>query len=198
MKMVGDKAKILYLVIFIVFISGFGVFWLDYIGLFDINNYLQGFRKEPESVLNTAGDEPTLVEREEFEKEKLKLQERIEDLDKREASIVEKEKNISSEREKLQEIRTGLVLERRKLEMQKSQYSGYQKNVKKLADKINSMPPKDAVAIMTGWEDPLIIDVLRQMDSEAEKAGKASITSYLLTQMPKDKASRIMYLMTQL
>lgn len=198
MRFVSDKAKIFYLIIFIFFISGFGLFWMDYIGLIDLNEYTRHFREEPASVLNTTGDEPTLVEREEFEKEKLRLQERIEDLDRREAMISEKEKDIVAEREKMQEIRKGLELERRKLEMQQKQYSGYQKNVKKLADKINSMPPKDAVGIMVGWEDTLIIDVLRQMDSEAEKAGKASITSYLLTQMPKDKASRIMYLMTQL
>lgn len=198
MRMVSDKAKILYLIIFIIFISGFGMFWMDYIGLIDMSSYLGGMKGEPESVLNTEGDEPSLVEREEFEKEKEQLQERIEDLDRREALIVEKEKNITAEREKLQEIRKGLELERKKLDLQQKMYSGYAKNVKKLSDKINSMPPEKAVEIMIGWEDPLIIDVLRKMDSEAEKAGKASITSYLLTLMPKDKASRIMYLMTQL
>ena len=60
------------------------------------------------------------------------------------------------------------------------------------------MPPDESVKIMVNWEDPLIIDVLRQMDSDAEAAGRTSITSYLITLMPKEKASRIMYLMTQL
>jgi flagellar protein FlbB len=60
------------------------------------------------------------------------------------------------------------------------------------------MPPDESVKIMINWEDPLIIDVLRQMDRDAEELGRQSITSYLITLMPKEKASRIMYLMTQL
>ena len=64
--------------------------------------------------------------------------------------------------------------------------------------KEKKMPPNDSVKIMVNWEEPLIIDVLRQMDADAEAAGRVSITSYLITLMPKEKASRIMYLMTQL
>ena len=80
----------------------------------------------------------------------------------------------------------------------KKKYSGYKKNVKQLATKIKNMPPEDSVKIIVNWEEPLIIDVLRQMDQDAEDAGQVSITSYLITLMPKKKASRIMYLMTQL
>ncbi|HPB81225.1 MAG TPA: hypothetical protein PK200_04210 [Spirochaetota bacterium] len=55
-----------------------------------------------------------------------------------------------------------------------------------------------AAEIMVKWEDSLIIDVLRQIDSNAEEAGRSSITSYLISLMPGNKASRIMYLMTQI
>ena len=48
------------------------------------------------------------------------------------------------------------------------------------------------------WEDPLIIDVLRQIDDDARREGRTSVTSYLISLMPKEKASHIMYLMTQL
>jgi len=198
MKNISEKAKVLYIMIFILFISGFGVFWLDYIGLLDLNKYFSEFKGQPELVTEAAGDEPSLVEREEFEKEKQKLLERIEELDKREALISEKEKDMDAEKEKIEEIRKGLDLEKKKLVIEKKQYSGYMKNVKKLADKISNMPPEESVQIMIKWEDPLIIDVLRQMDSAAEAAGKSSITAYLITLMPKEKASRIMYLMTQL
>jgi flagellar protein FlbB len=67
-----------------------------------------------------------------------------------------------------------------------------------LAQKIESMRPEEAVEIMIKWEEPLIIDVLRQIDANAEEAGRTSITSYLISLMPREKASRIMYLMTQL
>jgi flagellar protein FlbB len=198
MKSVSDKAKTIYLIILIIFISGFGLLWMDYIGFLDINKYVEKFKGEPASVLEQAGDEPSLIEREEFEKEKQKLEERIEDLDKREAMIVDAEKSLQHEKEKIQEITKGLELEKKKFEKNRKQYAGYLKNVEVLADKIGNMPPEESVQIMVNWEDPLIIDVLRQMDANATAAGTATITTYLITLVPKEKASRIMYLMTQL
>ncbi len=195
---ISNKAKTIYLVILILFISAAGLFWMDFIGLVDIQSRINRFKGTPESVVNAKDDEPSLVEREEFEKEKQKLQERIEEIDKREAKIVEKEKNIDSESDKIDEIKKGIDLEKKKLSDDKLKYSGYQKNIKKLSEKISNMPPDESVKIMINWEDPLIIDVLRQMDRDAEELGRQSITSYLITLMPKDKASRIMYLMTQL
>jgi len=201
MKHISNKAKILYLLILIVFITGFGLFWMDYIGLIDVYSYVQGLRGQPELVTEARDDEPSLMEREEFEKEKQKLAERIEDLDKREALIAEREKDQQAQREKFDEMRKGLDLEKKKFDQERTMYSGYKKNVLVLANKIVNMPPESSVNIMLNWEDPLIIDVLRQIDADAQEAGRVSITPYLLQIMSEkraDRASRIMYLMTQI
>lgn len=203
MPRISDRTKVIYLIILFLFIFTSGLFWLDYIGLFDLNKFTrQFFGQEAPSVMDAAGDEPTLVEREEFEKEKQRLLERVEDLDKREAQIVETEKSLSADREKLEDIKKGLDLEKKKLENEKKKYSGYERNVKDLAQKIRSMPPAEAIEIIVRWEEPLIIDVFRQIDAEAAAAGRMSITSYLIQliseKISKEKASRIMYLMTQL
>lgn len=199
MKISSEKAKILYLIILIFFIVIVGVFWLDYIGLLNINKIVRSYtQSEPASVLDAADDEPSLIEREEFEKQKEKVRERIEDLDKREAKIEQIEKELDKEKEKLQEVRKGLELEKVKIENEKKMYSGYKKNVVDLAKKITSIRPEEAKDIILNWEDALIIDVLRQIDADAAEAGKMSITSYLISLMPRDRASRIMYLMTQL
>ncbi|MCP4132308.1 MAG: hypothetical protein GY754_15155 [bacterium] len=198
MANLSDRSKIIYLFILILFLAGFGLFWMDYIGLVDIQSRINKFQSEPELVVDAADDEPSLIEREEFEKERQKLQERVEELDKRELLVAEAEKNLESSQEKLEEVENGLKLEKKKFEDEKKKYSGYIKNVKDLANKIANMPPEESVKILEKWEDPLIIDVLRQMDAEAANAGKVSITSYLMTLMAKEKASRIMYLMTQL
>jgi len=194
---VSDKSKALYLVILIFFLIGVGVFWLDNIGLINLSSRFSSLKGE-ELSLDAAGDEPSLIEKEEFGKEKEKLLERIEDLDKREALLAEKEKEIGSEKDKLEQIRKGLELEQKKLENDRKKDSGYRKNVMVLANKMSNMPPEDSVKIMSNWDDPLIIDVLRQMDADSENAGRQSITAYLMTLFPKEKASRIMYLMTQL
>lgn len=198
MRRVSEKSKMLYLLLLIFFLSAIGIFWLDYIGLLDISNYARKFRSGPDSVMEISGDVPSLVQREEFLKEKERLAERIEDLDKREALLAEREGDLNAEKSRLAEIKKGLELERKKLEDDKKKYSGYRKNVEVLADKMGNMPPDESVKIMEKWEDPLIIDVLRQMDADALTQGRASITAYLITLFQKEKASRILYLMTQL
>jgi len=198
MRGVSERSKIIYLTVLIIFLSGIGLFWLDYIGVVNMGKMVTNIKGEEEFVTEASGDDPSLIEKEEFQKEKDKLLERIENLDKREALIAEREKEIDSEKKKIEDIRKGLELEKKKFDDQKKQYSGYKKNVEVLADKMANMPPEDSVKIMEKWEDPLIIDVLRQMDENARVLGQASITSYLITLLPKDKASRIMYLMTQI
>jgi flagellar protein FlbB len=199
MRKVSDRAKLIYLAILAIFLVVAGLFWLDYIGLIDMARVTGGiFGREAPLVTGAADDEPSLVEREEFEKEKQKLMERIEDLDKREAQIVEAEKAVASEKEKIESMKKGIDLEKKKLENEKKKYAGYEKNVKDLASKIRSIRPEQAVEIMVKWEEPLIIDVLRQIDADAVAAGRTSISSYLISLMPREKASRIMYLMTQI
>lgn len=198
MAVISEKSKILYLLALILFVSAFGIFWLDYIGLINLDAYVNRFRKTAPLVTQAGGDEPSLVAREEFEKEKQSLLERAEDLDKREAMLAEKEQELTAEQEKLEEMKKGIDLEQKKFTDERSEYAGYTKNVKVLAEKVAAMPPNDSVQIMVNWEDPLIIDVLRQMDADAEAEGTMSMTSYLITLMPREKASRIMYLMTQI
>ncbi len=199
MKLVSDTTKVIYITIMILFIIIVGLFWLDYIGLINIGKFYNKYIvKEAPSVVDAADDEPSLIEREEFEKEKDKLLQRIEDLDKREAKIVEAEKIIAKEKEKLEQLQKGLDQEKKAFELEKKKYSGYKKNVLDLTKKIESIPPQDAVDIMVQWEETLIIDVLRQIDQNAAREGRMSISTYLLSLMPKEKASRVMYLMTQL
>ena len=199
MRKISDKAKVLYLGVLILFLAAVGMFWLDYIGLVDMEKIISRvYRQEAPLVLTAGDDEPSLVAKEEFEKEKDKLRERVEDLDKREALIAENEKKLEKEREKIDDMRKGLELEKKRLDDEKKKYSGYQRNVKDLAQKLSNIRPEDAVEIMVKWEEPLIVDVLRQIDADAQEAGKVSISSYLISLMPKDKAGRILYLMTQL
>lgn len=199
MRGVSDKSKIIFLMLLIFFLLGIGAFWMDYIGIINMSRYLGMFRGEPGLSMNASDDEPSLIEKEEFEKEKEKLLERIEELDKREALLAEREKTVDGDREKLEQVKSGLQIEQKKLENERNRDAGYRKNVMVLANKLANMPPEKSVAIMVNWDEPLIIDVLRQMDADSEAEGKMSITAYLLTLFPnKEQASRIMYLMTQI
>ncbi len=196
---VSDKSKLVYLILLIIFIFGLGFFWLDYIGMVDLEQaYRNVVKKESESVLYVSDDEPSLIDKEEFEKQKALIRERKEKLDELEVRLLEEQKELESTREKLEEIKRGLDLEKKQQKDEKKKIGDYKRNVKDLANKITNMPPEESIGIMVKWDDPLIIDVLRQMDANASEAGTASITSYLLSLMPKDKAGQITYLMTQI
>lgn len=195
---VSEKSKIFYLIILILFSIAGGIFMMDYIDLIDVSKFYSNLKgSEPEMSIYADDDEPSLIALEEFEKQKEQLQQRIEELDKRQAILEEQEKELSSELEKIDEMRNGIELEKKKLVTEKNKDSGYNLNVMDLANKIVSMPPESSVEIMVKWDDPLIIDVIRQMDKNAADAGTQSITSYLLSLMPKERASRIMDLMTR-
>jgi hypothetical protein len=196
---ISQRSKIIYLIVFIVFLAGVGLYWLDYIGMVSVDKMTKHFFKhDAQSVLYASDDEPSLLAKEEFEKAKEMLADRTEELDQKDAQLAEQDKSLKNEKEKLEELRRGLELERKRFEEEKNRYKDYQKNVVDIAGKIENMPPKDSVAIMMKWEDTLLIDVLRQMDQNATNAGKKSITSYLISLMPKDRASRVTYLMTQI
>ena len=197
MARISNKSKVLYLIVLILFVSVFGIFWLDFIGLLNLQTHMSKYKKPESFVVDANDDSPTLVAREEFRKEQQRLLERIQELDKREMKISEDEKLLMAELEKIEEMRRGLDVEKRKLENEKNKHAGYKENVSKLAEKLFNMPPKDSVDIMVNLEDALLIDILRQMDVDAARRGSGSITPYLMTLMPKEKASRIMYLMTQ-
>ena len=196
---VSNRSKITFLVILIVFLCGISIAWLDSIGFFNFGSKFRSIVQSDELSLYASGDELSLIEKEEFGKEKSKLFERIEELNKRETLLAEREKELNDEKDKLEQIKKGLELERKKFEDEVKKEAGYRKNVIVLANKMSNMPPQESVRIIANWEETLIIDVLRQMDATSEAEGRMSITPYLLTLSPlKEKASRIMYLMTQL
>ena len=74
--------------------------------------------------------------------------------------------------------------------------SQYQLVLSDLANKINSMPPQNSVALLNqlaaNGSDDLVIDVLLEMDSIAAAEGRNSTTSYLLSLMDATVAARIL------
>ena len=63
--------------------------------------------------------------------------------------------------------------------------------MKDLAEKVRNMPPVKAQEMMQSWRDFDIIDVMRQMDKDAEVEGTSSIVPYLLTLFQPDRRAEI-------
>lgn len=64
--------------------------------------------------------------------------------------------------------------------------------VKRVAEQLMNMPPKDAVPRLEAQtDDLLVIDILQAMDAVAAEQGKRSIVSYLLSLMKSERAATI-------
>jgi hypothetical protein len=137
-----------------------------------------------------------LLEKEDLENMRESFDERAHDLTVREENISEKESDIQTREAALAE-------ERERIEAAWAQYEASQQDdmkaqaiVTDLATKLGNMPPEDSLAILeehaANGEDQLVIDVLLEMDRQADAAGRQSLTPYLISLMPPDMAARIL------
>jgi flagellar protein FlbB len=88
-------------------------------------------------------------------------------------------------------MRRALKAEKEKFVAAQKEWEDRQKKVKDLAEKVRNMPPQKAQEMMQNWRDFDIIDVMRQMDKDAEVEGNASIVPYLLTLFQPDRRAEI-------
>jgi flagellar protein FlbB len=58
------------------------------------------------------------------------------------------------------------------------------------------MRPDDAVEILAGYDDQLLIDTLRVTEELAQQAGEVSLVSVWLSRLPAERASDIQRKMT--
>lgn len=186
----NQRRFVFFLVLLIAVFSG-GIFYaLDATGIVraaDIFPFLA-----PKNPLRIDDkDYPTEVEKVEFQKWEQKLIEREELLARRETELKSKEDGSEEAKRELEEMRRALRAEKEKFAAAQKEWEDRQKKVKDLAEKVRNMPPQKAQEMMQNWRDFDIIDVMRQMDRDAETEGTASIVPYLLTLFQPDRRAEI-------
>lgn len=186
----NQKRFILFLLLLVVIFSG-GIFYaLDATGIVRAADILPFLA--PKNPLRIEDkDYPTEVEKVEFQKWEQKLIEREEALAKREGELKNKETGSDDAKRELEEMRKALKAEKEKFTAAQKEWEDRQKKVKDLAEKVRNMPPVKAQEMMQSWRDFDIIDVMRQMDKDAETEGNASIVPYLLTLFQPDRRAEI-------
>lgn len=186
----NQKRFILFLLLLIVVFSG-GIFYaLDSTGVVRASDILPFLA--PKNPLRIEDkDYPTEVEKVEFQKWEQKLIEREEALARRETEIKSKETGSEDQKREIEETRRALKAEKEKFITAQKEWEDRQKKVKDLAEKVRNMPPQKAQEMMLNWRDFDIIDVMRQMDKDAELEGNPSIVPYLLTLFQPDRRAEI-------
>lgn len=186
----NQRRFVLFLLLLIVVFSA-GIFYaLDSTGIVratDIFPFLA-----PKNPLRIEDkDYPTEVEKVEFQKWEQKLLEREEILARRESELQNQETGSEEAKREIDEMRKALRAEKEKFIVMQKEWDDRQKKVKDLAEKVRNMPPQKAQEMMQSWRDFDIIDVMRQMDKDAETEGTASIVPYLLTLFQPDRRAEI-------
>lgn len=186
----NQKRFVFFLLLLVIIFSG-GIFYaLDATGIIRAADVLP-FLAPKNPLRIDDKDYPTEVEKVEFQKWEQKLIEREEMLAKREGEIKSKETGSEDQKRELDEMRRALKAEKEKFVAAQKEWEDRQKKVKDLADKVRNMPPQKAQEMMQNWRDFDIIDVMRQMDKDAEVEGTASIVPYLLTLFQPDRRAEI-------
>jgi len=193
--------KILFLLLFILALILGGTYWFDYLGLLDYKKVVGPFSKYFPAFMQkgeVTKEDHFLLEKELLKKKEnileaknKELELKVDDLKKKELELKEKENRLVEEKERLEE-------EKKLLSEKLNEYDNYKENIKTQAKYFTNMPPKEAVERFSKLGDLLAIDILRQIDKNAEEEGKISMVPYYLSLMDPERAATIQRKMTKI
>lgn len=163
----------------------------DTLGIIDYRSFVYENIPFARQLLEQKLEDPKLIEKESLLRYKEELDYLKQSLDSREKQILEKEKEIMAKEAELQQRMTSIEELQRSLEQQQRIFRNYDEKITKIATYINSLPPEDAARILENMEDNTIVDVLLKIDEIAQREGTISISSFLLSKLPPDRAARI-------
>ena len=194
MKAIG---KSIVLIMLIIIMALGGLLWFDFLGVVHMKSVFSPLYrilgKEPHTSVTATSTNPVVadLDQDRINKQREAIDLRVEELDKRESEIAQKEKlneQIASElsnREKSQEEREKTFNQTLK------QYDDKNVNIEQIAANLNGMRPEAAVNILVAMDDQTVIDVLRKVEEIAARNGTSSMGSYWLSLMPAERAAEI-------
>lgn len=183
-----------YVILLLILTILFGLFLLFYVlnfvGIINAQVPLPFF-KDSNPVVVDDKNFPTEVEKERFQKWQERLSEQEEAVTLRQAEVETQLKEIEQKMSEIERTKQGLLLEKQRLQMLTNDQLDRNQKISDMAAKVTSMKPEAAVAMMVNWPDFDIIDVLREIDRQADDEGTQSLSPYLLTLFAADRRAEI-------
>ncbi len=192
--------KILFLILLIIVIILGGVYWFDHLGIIDYKKVVGPFGKYLPAFLQrgeVSAEDPKLLETEFLRKREEVLNARASEMEQQKDALQQKELQLKESEAKLAEEAKSLEEEKKVLIEKQREYDNYRDNIKRQAEYFTSMPPEAAVERLSKLDDLLIIDILRQIDRNAEETGSLSVVPYYLSLMAPEKAATVQRKMTK-
>jgi len=168
-----------------------GILILDTLGIIDYKGFLYDNIPPVKAYFEQKMEDPTLLEKESLLRYKEELDYMKNDLTRRLNEMQKKEEELRAKELELQQKLAEVEEVKANLEKQQKIFQDYNAKITKLANYIRSLPPDDAAKILENMKDDMIVDILIKIDQISEREGTLSISSFLLSKLPPDRAARI-------
>lgn len=192
MRVVHPGVRIFVLMLLLILLTLGGIVWFDYLGIVNAKTVLApvygllGARR-PSAPIDT--EDPNLLARERLAKEADALALRHEEQDRRDSELSRRDTELTQRAEDLKDREQAVEAREKAFNEQVKAFENRRVNLVQNSRYLTSMPPKNAVDILTKMEDQDVIDIFRITEQEAARAGEDSPVAFWLSQMPADRAA---------
>ena len=195
----GPGPRVFALTLLVILLVAGGTVWFDYLGLIDARGILAPALR---LVGIEAADEvpepedPERLDRARLEKREAALNELADELDQRRQELAQLEENLEQRRQELDAREQELQEQENSLNQRVQQFENRRARLVQNVQTLTSMRPEDAVEILAGYDDQLLIDTLRVTEELAQEAGELSLVPVWLAELPPERAAAIQRKMT--
>ena len=195
----GPGPRIFVLTLLVVLLLAGGTVWFDYLGIIDATRLLS-------PVLRLVGieaaeevpepEDAALLSRARLEKRETAVAQLADELDQRRDELDALEQELEARRQELDAREQELAEQENSLNQRVQQFENRRAMLVQNVQTLTSMRPEDAVDILAGYDDQLLIDTLRVTEELAQEAGELSLVPVWLAELPPDRAATIQRKMT--
>ena len=195
----GPGPRIFALTLLVVLLLAGGTVWFDYLGIIDATRLLS-------PVLRLVGieaaeevpepEDAALLSRARLEKRETAVAQLADELDQRRDELDALEQELEARRQELDAREQELAEQENSLNQRVQQFENRRAMLVQNVQTLTSMRPEDAVDILAGYDDQLLIDTLRVTEELAQEAGELSLVPVWLAELPADRAATIQRKMT--
>lgn len=195
----GPGPRIFALTLLVVLLLAGGTVWFDYLGIIDASRLLS-------PVLRLVGveaaeevpepEDAALLSRARLEKRETAVARLADELDQRRDELEALGQELETRRQELDAREEELAEQENSLNQRVQQFENRRAVLVQNVQTLTSMRPEDAVDILEGYDDQLLIDTLRVTEELAQEAGELSLVSVWLAQLPPERAATLQRKMT--
>ena len=196
---VGAAPRIVVLVLLVLVLLVGGTLWFNYLGLIDARAVvapvasLFGVRRPAEV---DPADDAILLDSARLAKREQALTLVAEDIARRERELEDTTAELALLRDEIEARESELRDREISFNQRVREDENRRARVEQISRNLTGMPPDNAVAILQGFEDQLLIETLRITEERAAEAGEFSLVPFWLSQFPPQRAAEIQRKMT--